>query len=65
MTGDQWIVVGVVAATGLALLAIAVAPWRRIRDEPPLDEVDYLSLLSGEQPRPPEPPGEPGGAETG
>jgi len=61
----------IAAASVLLLAAIVLAPWRRIRDEPPIDPADEARILlrrdpdepTGEHPRiggVPEPPPEPG-----
>jgi hypothetical protein len=39
-----------VAACVLAIILIVVAPWRRVRDEPPLEADVQTRLLLGESP---------------
>lgn len=43
------IAIAVAAAAGIAL--IAIAPWRRVREEPPLDEDIESRLLLNEDPK--------------
>jgi hypothetical protein len=45
-----WIVAVPVVLSLLLLLLIIVAPWKRVRDEPPLDEEVETRLLLGEDP---------------
>jgi len=44
-----WVGIVVVVAT-VALILLVVAPWRSVRDEPPLDRDVETRLLLGEDP---------------
>lgn len=44
-----WVGAAVVVAA-VALLLLVVAPWRSVRDEPPLDDDIETRLLLGEDP---------------
>jgi hypothetical protein len=44
--------IAIVAAALLALILIVVAPWRRVRAEPPLDPEVEAAVLLGEDPEP-------------
>jgi hypothetical protein len=48
---NQWVAILVGAACLAAILVIVVAPWRRIRDEPPIRDDVEARLLLGEDPR--------------
>jgi hypothetical protein len=49
---ETWIAVAIVLATASAivLLLIVVAPWRSVRQEPPLDDEVESRILLGEDP---------------
>ncbi len=46
----SWIVAVSILIIGFALIAIVWAPWRDVRDEPPLAEDVETRLLLGEDP---------------
>jgi len=46
-----WVLAGVCALSVVGLLLIVVAPWRKVREEPPLDEEVQTRLLLGEDPQ--------------
>ncbi|HUF84349.1 MAG TPA: hypothetical protein VMQ81_07140 [Acidimicrobiia bacterium] len=49
---ETWIAVAVVlaATSAFVLLLIVVAPWRSVRQEPPLDDAVESRILLGEDP---------------
>ena len=49
---ETWIAVAVVlaATSAFALLLIVIAPWRSVRQEPPLDDAVESRILLGEDP---------------
>jgi hypothetical protein len=49
---ETWIAVAIVLATmsAFVLLLIVVAPWRSVREEPPLDDAIESRILLGEDP---------------
>lgn len=49
---ETWIAVAIVlaAASAFILLLIVVAPWRSVRQEPPLDDEVESRILLGESP---------------
>jgi hypothetical protein len=52
LAAETWIAVAVTLATASAvvILLIVVAPWRSVRQEPPLDEGVESRILLGESP---------------
>jgi hypothetical protein len=46
----QFVVGLIVGASVVALLMIAIAPWRRVRDEPPLPRDVATKVMLGEDP---------------
>ncbi|HMG27632.1 MAG TPA: hypothetical protein VKH36_12550 [Acidimicrobiia bacterium] len=48
---NQWVAILVGAACLAALLVIVVAPWRRVRAEPPMRDDVEARLLLGEDPK--------------
>lgn len=48
---NQWVAILVGAACLAAILVIVVAPWRRVRDEPPMRDDVEARLLLGEDPK--------------
>jgi hypothetical protein len=48
---NQWVAILVGAACLAALVAIVVAPWRRVRAEPPIPDDVEARLLLGEDPK--------------
>jgi hypothetical protein len=48
---NQWVAILVGAACLAAILIIVVAPWRRIREEPPMRHDVETRLLLGEDPK--------------
>ena len=46
-----WVLAIVCALSVVGLLLIVVAPWRKVREEPPLDEEVQTRLLLGEDPQ--------------
>ncbi|MBA2327592.1 MAG: hypothetical protein H0V95_13245, partial [Actinobacteria bacterium] len=49
---ETWIAVAVVlvSVSALLLVLIVVAPWRSVRQEPPLDDAIESRILLGEDP---------------
>jgi hypothetical protein len=49
---ETWIAVAIVlaAASAVVLLLIVVAPWRSVREEPPLDDAIESRILMGQDP---------------
>jgi hypothetical protein len=48
---NQWVAILVGAACLAAILVIVVAPWRPVRDEPPIRDDVEARLLLGEDPK--------------
>jgi hypothetical protein len=49
---ETWIAVAIVlaATSAVVLLLIVVAPWRSVREEPPLDDAIESRILLGQDP---------------
>ncbi len=52
LAAETWIAVAVtlVTASAVTILLIVVAPWRSVRQEPPLDDAIESRILLGENP---------------
>ena len=48
---NQWVAILVGAACLAAILVIVVAPWHRVREEPPIRDDVEARLLLGEDPK--------------
>jgi hypothetical protein len=50
LEANQWVAIFLGAACLVALLIIVVAPWRKVREEPPLRDEVETRLLLGDDP---------------